>query len=169
MASKTRQVLLEQVGAAARANQTAVDALDEAAAAALGINRTDLRCIDILLQEPEGAAIPARLAERLGISTGSVTALLDRLERAGYLTRSADPRDRRKVTITPTKTLREHVAGIWGPIAEEGAQLLAGYSIDDLRVVLDFMERSRRLQDQHVTRIRALRLVPSLRTGRARS
>ena len=169
MASKARQALLEQVGATVRANQTAVDALDEAAAAALGINRTDLRCIDILLQEPERSAIPTRLAERLGISTGSVTALLDRLERVGYLMRSADPHDRRKVTITPTKTLREHVAAIWGPIAEEGVQLLAGYSVDDLTVVMDFMERSRRLQDEHVTRIRALRLAPRQRRGRARS
>ena len=108
-----------------RANQAAVDALDDAAAANLGINRTDLRCIDVLLQEPDGSAIPARLAERLGISTGSVTALIDRLERLGYVARAAirsffigvkcDTAVNRNMAASAARALSSHVANIPTP------------------------------------------------------
>ena len=156
MAGKTRKVLLEELGVAVRANQSAVDAVDEAAAAYLGINRTDLRCIDVLLQEPEGAAIPARLAERLGISTGSVTALIDRLERMGYLTRSPDPTDRRKVMVKATDVVRQKAWAVYGPLADEGTRLLADYTMDDIKRLIEYMQRSRAVQEEHLKRIRGL-------------
>lgn len=153
MAPSTRKALLVQLGLTVRANQTAVDAVDDAAAAYLSINRTDLRCIDVLLQEPEGSAIPARLAERLGISTGSVSALIDRLERFGYVVRSPDPMDRRKVIVRVTDTVREKTWAIYGPIAEEGARLLKDYSVPDLERLIEFMRRSRTLQEANLKRI----------------
>jgi DNA-binding MarR family transcriptional regulator len=153
MTSSTRKALLAELGSAVRANQTAVDAVDDAAAACLGINRTDLRCIDVLLQEPEGSAIPARLAERLGISTGSVTALIDRLERLGYVVRAPDPTDRRKVIVRATDKVKEKTWAIYGPIAEEGARMLKGYSVHDLERLIEFMRRSRALQEAHLKRI----------------
>jgi DNA-binding MarR family transcriptional regulator len=153
MAPSTRKARLAELGSTVRANQTAVDAVDDAVAAYLGINRTDLRCIDVLLQEPDGSAIPARLAERLGISTGSVTALIDRLERLGYVARSPDPTDRRKVTVRATDTVREKTSAIYGPIAEEGARLLKDYSVPDLERLIEFIRRSRALQEKHLKRI----------------
>src|SRR5664279_2154720 len=91
--------LISTVGDASRRLQSAVDALDEAVAGNLGINRTDLRCLDELMRAEQAG--PAWLADRLGLTSGSMTTLLDRLERAGYVTRSPDPGDRRKVVVRP--------------------------------------------------------------------
>jgi DNA-binding MarR family transcriptional regulator len=144
--------LLRAVGDASRALQASVDALDEAAAGLLGINRTDLRCLDELLQVGEMG--PARLAERLRLTTGSTTTLLDRLERAGYVTRSPDPQDRRKVVIRPTPLVLQRAQEIYGPIATEGAQNLAQLTSDELGAVLRYLQISRDLQQRHLRRLR---------------
>ena len=153
---KTRATLLAELGAAWQANQTAVDAVDAAAAAVLGINRTDLRCLDVLLQEPGAAAIPARQAERVGISTGSITTLIDRLERLGYVARSPDPTDRRKVTVRATDAVKRKAAEIYGPIAMEGARMLKDFTLHDLERLIEFLRRSRTLQETHLRRIQQL-------------
>jgi DNA-binding MarR family transcriptional regulator len=144
--------LLGAVGEASRAMQASVDAVDEAAARLLGINRTDLRCLDELLRL--GEAAPARLAERLRLTTGSMTTLLDRLERGGYVTRSPDTHDRRKVIVRPTDLTWQRAKEIYGPIAAEGERALAELSSEQLRAVLRYLELSRDLQERHANRLR---------------
>ena len=78
-----------------RTYQRSVDAFDEAAAIYLGVNRTDMRCLDVLLEQ--GQATPGYLADALGLTTGSITAMLDRLEKLGYVERRPDPGDRRRI------------------------------------------------------------------------
>lgn len=150
--SSDREELLHAVGEASRALQAAVDALDEAVAGLLDVNRTDLRCLDELLQV--GEAGPAWLAERLRLTSGSTTTLLDRLERAGYITRSPDPRDRRKIVIRPTPLVLRRAQEVYGPIATEGAQALERFTADELGVVLRYLELSRELQQRHLQRLR---------------
>src|SRR4051794_4420460 len=102
--------LIEQLVWEVRAAQTAVDAMDDAAARALGINRTDGRCFDTIDRE---APLPAgRLAERSGLTTAAVTAVLDRLEGAGYARRVRDPDDRRRVLVELTPLMHERAAAI---------------------------------------------------------
>jgi len=144
--------LRAELGPAVRAHQRAVDAVDDATATALGVNRTDLRCLDLLLDA--GALAPSRLSTELGLRTGSVTAMLDRLERLGYVTRSPDPADRRKVVIRATGAAREKAAALYGPLADDGGAILAGYSATELATVLDFLHRDRALQERHAARIR---------------
>ena len=69
------------------------------AADALALAPTDLLCM-CLLQE-HGPASPGWLAERTGLTTGAVTGMVDRLERAGYVTRVPDPHDRRRIIVRP--------------------------------------------------------------------
>ena|SRR6266540_4545977 len=151
----SRELRVASLGAEVRANQAAVDAFDEAVAAHLGINRTDLRCLDVLLQELGAEATPGRLGGRLGLTTGSVTAMVDRLERLGYLTRSPDPADRRKVVVRPTEAILAKTAEIYGPLAAEGEDLLSRYTVEELELIADFMRRSRELQQSHLARLRA--------------
>lgn len=146
--------LRQRLGAEVRANQGAVDALDEAVAAYLGINRTDLRCLDVLLQL--GAATPGQLAERLRLRTGSVTAMLDRLERVGYVTRSPDPSDRRKVVVRATPDALREAQLLYDPLAEEGDREVNRYTAAELQLLLDFLRRGRELQERHLDRIRTL-------------
>jgi DNA-binding MarR family transcriptional regulator len=71
------------------------------AAEAVGLNPSDLGCLCLLLLH--GASSAGRLAELLGLTTGAVTGVIDRLERAGFAHRVVDPSDRRKVIVMPNQ------------------------------------------------------------------
>jgi DNA-binding MarR family transcriptional regulator len=86
---------------AVRANQTATDVFDEALTIFLGINRTDGRCLDII--DRVGRISAGHLANESGLTTGAVTAVIDRLEAAGYARRTRDTLDRRKIWIEVTE------------------------------------------------------------------
>ena len=90
--------------AAVREEQTANEIVDDQVALFLGINRTDGRCLDIV--ERHGRMTAGALATESGLTTGAVTAVVDRLETSGYLQRVRDASDRRKVFIelTPLMT-----------------------------------------------------------------
>jgi DNA-binding MarR family transcriptional regulator len=83
-----------------RRSQNATARFDRAVADAVGLNLTDMACLDFLgLQGPLTAG---RLAELTGLSSGAMTAALDRLEHAGYAVRRRDSGDRRKVLVELT-------------------------------------------------------------------
>jgi DNA-binding MarR family transcriptional regulator len=155
MSKESKHDLIERLIYAARASEAATDAFDEAAFDKLGVNATDGRCLGIL--DNEGAMTAGRLAELSGLTTAAVTAVLDRLERAGYARRRRDDGDRRRVIVELTPTLRERSERIWGPIGTEGRALLGRMSSDELRAALAFLEASRELNRRHVDRVRQLR------------
>jgi len=154
MSSETRQKLIEEVSRAVRAQQNAVDEFDEAACKVLGINRTDARCMDIL--DRTGQMTAGQLATESGLSSGAVTALLDRMERAGYVRRTHDTVDRRRVLVEMTDEAREAAWQIWGPIAEEAVAGFAAYSDDELRIILNFISGGREFLASHIARVKAM-------------
>jgi DNA-binding MarR family transcriptional regulator len=163
MSSETMGALREEAGRQDQAYQAAVNDFDAAAAIALGVNRTDLRCLEILLTQQE-TALPSQLGVKLGLTTGSVTVMLDRLERLGYLTRAPDPDDRRKVIVRATpKAVQRVWREIYQPLAEEGLQGIAHYTAADLALVTDFLRRGRQLYERHLARVRGL--PPARRHG----
>ena len=151
--SPSREDLLQALGHAVRANQRATDAVDEAAAQLLGLNRTDGRCLDIL--EQHGQMSAGELARQSGLTTGAITAVIDRLERIGYVHRVADPSDRRRVLVGPTQKAREDSWELFGPLADAIRPMLSAYSDEDLRLLIDFQRLSRELQERHAAWIRA--------------
>lgn len=153
MGAGGRDTLIEQVIGALRAEGSARDALDQAVADRLHINLNDLRCLDVL--EQRGTSTPGEIATALGLSSGAVTTLLDRLESGGYVQRRRDAADRRRVFVEPTAHARRLAGELYGPIGEEGRALLAELSSRDLALLRDFMRRSRELQLRHETRIRS--------------
>ena len=156
MSSESRRELLGRVIHASRMNEAAVDRFDSLANAALGINRTDSRCLDIV-DNAGGSITAGRLAELSGLTTAAVTAVVDRLEAKGYVRRVRDERDRRRVLIEHTPLLRERVQRIWGPLADESDGLIERFSEDELRAVIDFFQIGRELNERHAERIRGLR------------
>jgi DNA-binding MarR family transcriptional regulator len=150
----SRQQLIAELGAAFQAQQRAVDGLDEAVANYLGVNRTDLRCLDVLLAQ--GSATPGYLAAAVGLTTGSVTTMLDRLEGLGYLQRTPDPADRRRVEVRPTAEAINAAARLYGPLVQDGQRDLARYTMAELELFLDFLQRDRPRQEAHAERIRNL-------------
>lgn len=148
----SKEALCWELAGEIRALQGAVEAVDAAAAARLGINQTDLRCLDVLLQRE--SATPGELGAALGLTTGSVTAMLDRLDRLGYLTREPDPADRRRSVVRAGDRTRQAADEIYRPLAEEANEGLQRYSAAELRLLLDFVRGSREIQEKHVSRIR---------------
>jgi DNA-binding MarR family transcriptional regulator len=155
MAKETKDELIGRGIYAARASETATDRFDRAACEALGINRTDARCLDIV--DNEGGSISAgRLAELSGLTTPAVTSVLDRLEAKGYARRVPDANDRRRVLVETTPLLRSRAETIWGPLAVEGRQALDHLTADQLNGVIEFFRISRELNERHAERIRGL-------------
>lgn len=150
--SRHRRELVQELGAALRTYQRSVDAFDQAVADVLGINRTDLRCLDLLLER--GQATPGFLAAALGLTTGSVTAMLDRLERLGYLERRPDPADRRRVEVHPSSQSITLAGRIYGPLAAEGVPLLGRYNRAQLELLVDVLRRMQALQERHTERVK---------------
>src|SRR5947209_8034247 len=121
MAGQRRQALIDGVGAAVQAFQRSTDAFDDVVCQRLGINRTDLRCLDWLFDTPLAAG---QLAEATGLSSAATTALLDRLETRGLVRRVRSTTDRRKVLVEMTELARRAAGQFYGPLVSEGAALL---------------------------------------------
>lgn len=146
--------LFEQLIEALRGEREAVRAFDEAAAEVLGINLTDLRCLGILERHDRMPA--TELARESRLTSGSMTVLIDRLERAGYVRRVRDQNDRRRVFVELTARARESIRRIWGPVGQEGAQITSGYSKAQVRAITDYLLASRDLLTRHHERLKAL-------------
>lgn len=153
MCGEERDRLIGEVVAALRADGVARDALDQAAADRLAINLTDLRCLDVLDQR--GTSTAGEVAAALGRTTGSVTTLLDRLERAGYVRRVRDSDDRRRVHVELTALARRLADELYAPLGADGYALLARYEPRELELLRDFLRGSAQLQSRHEARIRA--------------
>jgi DNA-binding MarR family transcriptional regulator len=148
----SRQQLLEAVATASREFQRSVDALDDAAAKQLGVNRTDLRTLDVLY---DGPATPSALATATGMSPAAMTAALDRLEGRGYVRRVRDTADRRRILVEVTEEMQRAAGQLYGPIAVEGAEFVNRYTDAELALLGDFLHASKELYDRHRTRIAA--------------
>ncbi len=146
--------MIDELTREVRAAHSAVDQMDDAAARALGVNRTDGRCLDII--DREGPVAAGRLAEASGLTTAAVTAVIDRLERAGYARRVADPHDRRRVLVELTPLMRERGEIIWGPLALF-RELLARYTVEQLVLLRDFHRMRREHNERRAAEVRAIR------------
>jgi len=107
----------------------------------LGINSTDLECLDhIVLRGPLTAGA---LAEATGLTTGAITGVIDRLERAGFAQRERDPEDRRKVSVYANPRVLERIAPLFEPMQRAASVAVAPYSDEELALLLDFFTRVR--------------------------
>ena len=116
--SSDRQALIAAVGHATQAYQRATDGFDDEVGRVLGLNPSDLRCLDWLT---ERAMTAGELAESTGLSSAATTTLLDRLEQKGFVRRVRDNLDRRKVSVELTRTGVGILQQLYGPLAQEGA------------------------------------------------
>ncbi len=154
MSRESKRDLIEQVIHLSRAHQAANDAFDEVACQKLGINRTDLRCLNIV--DNQGSMTAGRLAELSGLTTAAITSVLDRLERAGYARRVRDQEDRRQVMVELTPLLEERAGPIWGPLGDEAKAQLARMTVEELQSLTDFFRLGIELNERHVARVRNL-------------
>jgi DNA-binding MarR family transcriptional regulator len=138
-----------------RRNQLLTDMLDEAAAAYLGINRTDSRAIDVI--DRHGRLTAGELARELRLSPGAVTTIVDRLERAGYARRVPDPGDRRRVLIEVTPLVTEVSASIYGTPEEGFAENMGRWTAEEADTLLRFQKVSEKWLEDRLERVTELR------------
>lgn len=154
MSNYTKKELIAEVGRRIQAFQDATDEMDEAVAGRLGVNRTDLRCLSVVSQV--GVMTPSALADATGLTRGAITTALDRLERAGFLRRVRDQKDRRSVRVELAKAAVRGVQELYGPIAAEGVGMLQKFTATELSAVLKILDESSKMQRDHAKRIRAM-------------
>jgi DNA-binding MarR family transcriptional regulator len=111
----------------------------QAIADVLGLHITDHKCLDLIHRF--GAMPAGRLGELTGLTTGAVTGIIDRLEKAGYVRRTDDPKDRRRTIVEPTRNrkLERKIEMIFMPLHERMHKLLSSYSESELAFLLDAM------------------------------
>jgi DNA-binding MarR family transcriptional regulator len=150
----TQERFLREFGSAGQALSSATVAYHQAVADRLGLHITDHKALGILLEEgplPAGA-----LAEALSLSTGSVTALVDRLEGAGYVRRGKDPADRRRVVVAPVRDpeLLGKVFALFEPMTRRLAEEMPEFDAKERALILDFLRRATRALNQAVGEVR---------------
>lgn len=109
----------------------------------MGMNENDLLAMRYLMQARQagGTLGPKDLSRLLGISTASTTALIDRLERGGYVQRRARPNDRRAWEIVPTDASDTEVRQTVGDMHQRMLQAAAELSPEEADTVIRFMDR----------------------------
>jgi DNA-binding MarR family transcriptional regulator len=111
--------------------------LHHTVAAKAGINVTDAQCANLL--SLDGPMTPGQLAQAMGITTGgAITAVIDRLEKAGYVKRTRDADDRRRVIVELIPENVERIAAYFEPIAQVTRERFLALTEDELRFLLDF-------------------------------
>jgi DNA-binding MarR family transcriptional regulator len=148
-----RAGLAAQFGAATRRTGSLWQLMGQAAADRIGLNATDLNCLNILSFSGELTA--GELARETGLTTASITGVADRLEQAGFVRRERDVRDRRRVVIRLVldKALRE-VAPVFQPMIRDWQKLAAAYTDDELRLIVEYYGRMEQVIREHLIRLR---------------
>lgn len=152
-AQPTRGELLDALMIAFRQSSAATVLFHQAIADRLGLNATDHKCADIL--ERSGPITAGELARLTGLTTGAITGIIDRLEKAGFVRRAADPNDRRRVIIEP---LSKQMAKVMGPLFESmgqaAAALCAQFRTDELLVIREFTTRANEMTLEETRKLR---------------
>jgi len=148
-----RAELAAAFGAAIRRTGSLMQLMGMAAADRIGINATDLNCLNIL--SFSGRMTAGELARATGLTTASITGVVDRLEEAGFVTRERDPHDRRRVVVQVVleRAIRD-VASVFLPMIQDWQKVAAHYSDDELRLIVDFYGRMEEVFRKHLARLR---------------
>jgi DNA-binding MarR family transcriptional regulator len=135
--STGREALMAQISELMRDNASLSVVLHQVIADQFGLGPSDLKCLD--LARTERPLTAGRLAELTRMSTSAVTAMLDRLERAGFIERQRDTADRRRVYVVSTGRHEADVAAAFRPIEQATRRLLAGQSDAQLEFLAEFI------------------------------
>jgi DNA-binding transcriptional ArsR family regulator len=151
--SAERQRMEGEFLLALRRNGSIMQLLGQVSAERIGINATDLNCLNIVAVT--GPMTAGELARATGLTTASITGVLDRLEEGGFVRRERDPKDRRRVIVTlnPGPGLRE-IGPTFGPLVRAWREAAAGYSDEDLRLLLDFQLKLEQIVRDQLARLR---------------
>jgi DNA-binding MarR family transcriptional regulator len=150
---ETRRGLEREFLLALRKAGSVMQLLGAASAERIGINVTDLNCLNILALT--GSMTAGELARETGLTTASITGVLDRLEEAGFVRRERDPGDRRRVIVRldATRGLRD-VAPVFAPVVEAWRATAAAYTDEQLTLILEFQHQLEQIMRDRLIELR---------------
>ena len=143
--------LEKQVITAARENGISSVLFRNAIGRRLRLNITDWECLSLLAIR--GVSTPTELARHTGLTTGSTTAMLDRLQKARFIRRKPNPRDRRGVLVEIDKRYTERAGPLVAGIQKAQTELIASYTDRELETIADFLMRFTENVKQHTMKI----------------
>ncbi|MFE7464741.1 MarR family winged helix-turn-helix transcriptional regulator [Streptomyces sp. NPDC057499] len=136
-----RGALMAELTVESRRCMAAYALFGQAVADHLRLHPTDLQCLNLLGLE-EAPVTTGRIAELTGLTTGSATRLVDRLERGGYVTRTRDTADRRRVLVTPVPERMAEVGAVWRRLNGAWAAMFDAYDDEELALLIAHMRRT---------------------------
>lgn len=152
MSNPDRASIIARLDIALRAASAQGLLVSQAVADKIGLGTTDLECLDLI--QLRGPLSAGDLARATGLTSGAVTGLIDRLERAGYVMRTNDPTDRRKVLVRVRPENIGPIIALYQPMQESMNRLCAGYTEAELELIAGFTERGLEVGREQVARIR---------------
>jgi DNA-binding MarR family transcriptional regulator len=152
MSRESRQELLQDLINEIRRSQNAAHLVDSVTEKVLGVSQSEGMCIDVL--DREGPVTAGRLAEATQLTTGAITAVIDRLEGKGYARRVRDETDRRRVLVEVTDEARRKAHELYGELGQHGREILDPLTVDEIKLIRDFTRRSSELNEEHAARLR---------------
>ncbi|HEY6590652.1 MAG TPA: MarR family transcriptional regulator [Actinomycetota bacterium] len=147
-----RAELLEQLAMAGRASSVATVMFHTAVAAKQGLSASEEKALDLL--ERSGPLTAGELARQSGLAPASVTGLINRLEQKGFARRIQNPSDRRSILVeVDVERMYARVAPLFANWVRSLEELYAGYSDEQLEVILHFLTEAARRQQEATTRL----------------
>ena len=132
-----RRRLTASIKQSLRALSIQLSLLNHQVGAHAGLNDVDLDCLDLVARH--GPLSPSALAQRAALHPATMTGILDRLERGGWVVRERDPSDRRAVVV---RALRDRNAELYAGMNSSMNEICAGYDDAELEVLADFLRRT---------------------------
>jgi DNA-binding MarR family transcriptional regulator len=138
--AKSRAELLRELEHAMRKSSAQGTIYASAVADSAGVSTSDMDCMDFL--NLEGRLTAGRLAELTGLTTGAITGVVDRMEKAGLVRRERDAQDRRKVFIVPAAESMARLGRLYEPLKRAMEQQSSRYTDAELRLLLRYASES---------------------------
>ncbi|MFF7858156.1 MarR family transcriptional regulator [Streptomyces sp. NPDC007904] len=154
MPGSTRSGLTEELAVVSRRYVASYALFNQALADHLGLHPTDLQCLNLLTLEG-GPVTTGRIAELTGLTTGSATRLVDRLERAGYVVRQRDAADRRRVLVAVVPEKAAEFGRVWDRVGGGWVALFDDLDDAQLALFIDHMRRTTDYSAAQAARLRA--------------
>jgi DNA-binding MarR family transcriptional regulator len=149
---KRKELAEEIVGRLVRRHSIAIVLFHQAVAERLGLGPTDHKCLDLLRER--GAMTGSDLAAITDLTSGAITGVVARLERAGYVRREPDPHDRRQQILSPVLERMRDIQHTFGPIRKDISALLERFDTHQLTAIAEFLAGSTDLAYRHVALLR---------------
>ncbi|MGC4746806.1 MarR family winged helix-turn-helix transcriptional regulator [Micromonospora sp. DT201] len=154
MTATRRTRLYEELSMASRRYLASYVLFNQAIADHLGLHPTDVQALSLLSAAPEPRTV-REIADMTGLTTGSATRLVDRLERGGYVKRTPDQEDRRRVLVTPVPERLDRVTAVWDDLGQSWQAILDDHTEEELEVITRHMQRADDLSHAQMRRLRS--------------